>query len=201
MSAPQLTAFRLLSGAHVGPDFTQDPAEISSPTPDDPGRVLLSFPPRQFKAVVSGSAPEPGQSNVVYSPANLSEKFNQPRSDRFTALGDAPKEVQARFEEAFNSGRLDPRQSGAASARPRRLTLSAPAPAPTPTAKTAAKKEAPVAEVKDPHDLSPGGTEDDLHELTVSDLRELAADEEIELPHRASKDELVSAIKKARKAK
>lgn len=198
--APELKAFRLLAGAHVGPDYSADPEEVTTPN----GDVVLRYPPRQYKAAAVGTARAPGDSNVVYSPSDLSEKFNRPNSQKFIALGDPPAAVSDRFRETFGTGVLDARHSGVSKAA-RRQFLSVGAGNRTPgTSEVGPMKGATSSDPKglagDPHDLTESSDED-LHSMTVAELRDTAEAEDIEVPGRATKDELVAAIEKGRKGK
>lgn len=213
--APQLKAFQIMAGAHVGPDFAADPAEVDTSTLANPGAFELAYPPRLFKARAPGSPRVPGESNVVYSPTDLAKKFNQPNSERFRALRDAPREVQEKFEEAWQTGSLSPRQSGvpANQGRPRRLSVlggSADADRTPSTSEVGPRKgeaERAAREREDAGDVSleageeDGGEQPDLNEMTVNELRATAEEEGIEVPARATKDELVKAINKGRRAK
>lgn len=206
-----LKAFQLLAGAHVGPDYTADPVEVDSPTPSQPDRVLLQFPPRQFVARTTGSLVPPGQTNVVYSPSDLSVKFNHPRSEKFRALGDPPRDVLRKFEDAVGTGNLDPRQSGEVpKGRVRRQSLIAGAAVSTMSTTSEvgpdkdkarrAAEERKAAGEEDPHDLS-AADDSTLDEMTKDELRECAEDEGAEVNSRMTKDELAEAIRTNRKGK
>lgn len=214
--APQLKAFQILAGAHVGPDFAADPAEVDTSTLTNPEAFELAYPPRLFKARAVGSPRVPGESNVVYSPTDLAKKFNKPNSERFRALRDAPQEIQAKFEEAFQTGGLSPRQSGVSAnqGRPRRLSVlggTADADRTPSTSEVGPRKgeaERAAREREDAGDVSPeaGGEDGDeekanLNEMTVNELRAQAEEEGIEVSARATKDELVKAINKGRRAR
>ena len=201
-----LKAFRLMAGAHVGPDYTQDPEEVDVLTAS--GLVTRSeFPTRQFKARVAGAARTPGDSNVVYSPDDLSKKFNAQNSTKFVALGDAPKDVNDRFQSAVESGNLSPRQGGVKGVG-RRRPVGNFGSRTSSTSEIGPGKGTTDPDPKnlsgDPRDVTPEGAEggdepEDLHALTKDDLRAKAEEEGVDVPSRATKEELIEAIESARK--
>ena len=206
--APPLKAFRLLAGAHVGPDYSADPEEVAHPN----GSVTLQYPPRQYKAQVVGTARTPGDSNIVYSPSDLSAKFNKPNSQKFIALGDPPAEVLEKFKAASDGGNLDSRHSGIPGTARRHFLSVGFGNRTSGTSEIGPEKGLTSSDPKglagnserDPRDLSLSQTEEpdqDLNDMTVADLKELAEEEGVELSGRPTKDELVAAIKKGRKGK
>lgn len=110
--APPLKAFRLVAGGHVGPDYASEPVFSPMPTAADPLREVLRYPRKTFKARAANTAQEPGVTDIVYSPDDLSAKHNRSNSTKFVALGDAPANIRSVFEEAVASGELDRAQGG-----------------------------------------------------------------------------------------
>jgi hypothetical protein len=192
----QLTAFRILRGAHEAEDYAADPVDVRDPTTNLV--VGRAYPTRLFKprpAGNNGGAWRPGD-DVVYSEDDLAKKFHLDGiPDRVQAVGPAPGTIQQKYDEVTRfSG---PRSRPAAVPLGRAFPVSPP------------DQDVPG----DPRDVSPdqrtggGGTttttetEEDLEGRTVAELREIADREGADVSPHGRKDDIIKTIRTHRRGR
>lgn len=169
-----LKVFALIAGVHEGPDYTRDPATITDPITGVETR-------RWFTASARGTT---DRRTLVYSPTDLARQFG---SDKFLASDrGVPADVQARFD------KFQP-LVGATSPQP--LVQRPRSPTTTPATATSAPATPAVSGASAPTAVATPGR--DLESYTVEELRELAAEEEVDLAGARTKADIVARIEGA----
>jgi hypothetical protein len=194
----QLTAFRILRGAHEAEDYAADPVDVRDPTTNLV--VGRAYPTRLFKprpAGNNGGAWRPGD-DVFYSEDDAAKKFHLDGiPDRVQLVGPAPAYVQRKYDEVT--------QFSGPRSRPATVPLGRAFPVSPPD------QDVPG----DPRDVSPdqrtgGGTAataggegdgENLDELTVAQLRDVAEKEGADVSSHGRKDDIVKAIRANRRGK
>jgi hypothetical protein len=194
----QLTAFRVIRGAHEAEDYAADPVDVRDPTTNLV--VGRAYPTKLFRprpAGNNGGAWKSGD-DVFYSEDDAAKKFHLDGvPDRVQMAGPAPGPIQQKYD--------DVTQFSGPRSRPAGVPLGRAFPVSPPD------QDVPG----DPRDVSPdqrtgggpamtagdGANEEDLEELTVAQLRDVADKEGADVSSHGRKDDIIKAIRTHRRGR